>query len=283
MTKKLLTTLNFIFIFVLSYAQPGTPDTFTDGTTQGWIHPNAGSPNPPTNQTVGGIDGNYVRNESLGGGGPGSKQAIVNRSQWAGDYIAAGVEAIVVDVRNSSATETLNLRVGFADGTSFSASRYVSTNSIDIAPGTGWTTVTFPIEMADLSLVAGGASYNAVMSNCVEMRIVSASGVSHIGASVVSTLDFDNVEARTTLSTEEFNNLDFSIAPNPARNIVSITFPNFINSATLEVYNVLGKRIMVQEISSLNNRINVADWNSGIYLVKVSNGDVSQTKRLVKQ
>lgn len=90
--------------------------------------------------------------------------------------------------------------------------------------------------------------------------------------------------ANMTLSSNEFETpISFTISPNPAKDYVNINLRDGLEGARVDVYNVLGKRIMSSEISSINSRLNVSNWNSGIYLVRVSNGEVSQTKRLVKQ
>jgi hypothetical protein len=56
-----------------------------------------------------------------------------------------------------------------------------------------------------------------------------------------------------------------------------------IGNARLQVYDVLGKRIMDKEISDINSSVNVSNWNNGIYIVRVISGDLSETKRFVKQ
>jgi len=88
----------------------------------------------------------------------------------------------------------------------------------------------------------------------------------------------------STLSTDDFNvGLDFSLSPNPAKDKFVVTLPNTVENAQLEVFNVLGKRVLAKEISDIDSTVNVSNWNSGIYLVRISNGETSQTKRLVKQ
>jgi len=88
----------------------------------------------------------------------------------------------------------------------------------------------------------------------------------------------------STLSTDDFNvGLDFSLSPNPAKDKFVVTLPSTVENARLEVFNVLGKRVLSKQISDIDSTVNVSNWNSGIYLVRISNGETSQTKRLVKQ
>lgn len=86
-----------------------------------------------------------------------------------------------------------------------------------------------------------------------------------------------------TLSTDRFTNKDFTISPNPAKNRMNITLPNGMANASLTVFDLLGKKVYAGEISNLNSSINVSSWNSGVYLVKVTSNDVTQTKRFIKQ
>jgi len=104
------------------------------------------------------------------------------------------------------------------------------------------------------------------------------------GSPVYHTRGRGSVSIDFTLSTDDFNvGLDFSLSPNPAKDKFVVSLPNTVENAKLEVFNVLGKRVLAKEISDIDSSVNVSNWNSGIYLVRVSNGETSQTKRLVKQ
>lgn len=86
-----------------------------------------------------------------------------------------------------------------------------------------------------------------------------------------------------TLSANSFQTKDFSISPNPAKNRLNINLPNNMANASVAIYDLLGKKVYSGEISSLSSSINVSSWNSGVYLVKVTSNDVTQTKRFIKQ
>jgi len=85
------------------------------------------------------------------------------------------------------------------------------------------------------------------------------------------------------------NNIDkqgghtFTISPNPAKERLNIELNHKIRSARLEVFNVLGKQIINKVISDIDSGIKVSGWNNGVYIVRVLSGDVSETKRFVKQ
>lgn len=92
------------------------------------------------------------------------------------------------------------------------------------------------------------------------------------------------VVANLTLGVAErtaFTN--FSISPNPSDSNFMLTMPSTYENATVEVYNMLGAKILTQKLTNQNMNVEVASWNSGIYLVKVTAGNFTQTKRFVKK
>lgn len=86
-----------------------------------------------------------------------------------------------------------------------------------------------------------------------------------------------------TLSTTSFDKVDFKIAPNPATKYLNITLPSLQENVNVEVFDVLGKRIYQTEINTLKKAIDVSEWNKGLYLVRISSDNGTQTKRLIKQ
>lgn len=86
-----------------------------------------------------------------------------------------------------------------------------------------------------------------------------------------------------TLGVDEFALADFKISPNPVTTNFEVTLPASVTNANVAVYDVLGKQIYTDEISEFNSIIDASNWNSGIYMVRVSAGNASQTKRIIKQ
>lgn len=77
----------------------------------------------------------------------------------------------------------------------------------------------------------------------------------------------------------------FSIYPNPSVSTLNIDVPNLINDGfKLEVFNVLGKKIHLQNLNALTSVIDITKWNSGLYLVRITSKDnsIAFTKRFVK-
>ena len=185
-----LLVIGSIFVGAISDMED---DDFEDGTVQGWIHP-AASPNPPANITTGGPMGagdNYLNLTSLGGAGAGSRMAVVNRSQWIGDYNAVGnAFHIEADMINLGAT-ALNIRIG-VERSAPVQTRFVSTNAVTLNSGGGWTSVSFMLTAAELSQVEGTQTLTQVLDAVDEMRLISSVAAQWRGDSLVGSLGVDN-------------------------------------------------------------------------------------------
>jgi hypothetical protein len=156
-------------------AIPFTPDTFEDGSTQGWVVNLVGMgshPAPPENIAGGGPLGagdNFLQLTALGGGGNASRLSVINASQWAGDYIDAGVTAITMSVINLGSTD-LFLRMAFEDPIPGPPMNIAySSDPVFLAAGSGWTNVAFPVGPSFLS--AGIGDVLTALQNTTVIRL----------------------------------------------------------------------------------------------------------------
>ena len=67
--------------------------------------------------------------------------------------------------------------------------------------------------------------------------------------------------------------------PNPVSNGVLHVESNLNSERTISLYNVLGKQVISTTTS--NTTINIANLNSGVYIVKITEGGKTATKKLV--
>jgi endoglucanase len=80
------------------------------------------------------------------------------------------------------------------------------------------------------------------------------------------------------------NTVRASIRPNPSQNNVTISFPTSISTSDLiqvDVFTVLGQAVLSKTIEN-NGSISISDLENGIYIIKVSQGSLVYTERLVK-
>ncbi len=216
---RLITPVSAILLS-LALLQPGTAraisvgqiDTFEDYTLQGWRMGVASvTDSHMSNIADGGPAGtgdNFLRVVADGTNVAGGRLTFFNSLQWTGDYTAAGITAIAMDLNNLSASEPLNLRLaingGFVDpsGTSIIGGVFATTTSITLDVGSGWTRVVFSLLPDDLTPVSGsrgpnptGNDVGATLANVEELRLLNSATPDWNGLPVVGTLGIDNIQA----------------------------------------------------------------------------------------
>ena len=278
--KTLLFTAAILF-WQISFSQvnPGQIDDFENGTTENWT--DAGSSVPPVNISTGGPAGandNYLSDPSLGGGGPGSKMVMFNDQQWAGNYSGNNIIAIRFQAR--ALTNTLNLRIAF-DG---AGGRICTTNAVIIPAGSPWTNYEIPIFETDFTLVSGGSNIAQTLADVTDMRILSNSNPAWQGESIAATLEIDNIEAATTLGIDEASLISsFEMIPNPSHDLLNIKLKQGnISDQEILIFDQLGHLMLRRKPNSEEFNINVMNWNSGLYFVKIDDGTRSQVKKFIK-
>ena len=182
----------------------GLTDTFEDGTTQGWIANllnMGGHPSPPENVSTGGPSGagdNYLLITAVGGATNGSRLTALNGTQWAGDYLAAGITAISLDAINLG-TSDLSLRLAFEDPTVGPPENIAfSSDALFLPAGGGWTSLVFPIDPG--SLTAGLGNVLDALANTTIIRLYHSPAANFPNPfspipSVVAQVGVDNIRA----------------------------------------------------------------------------------------
>jgi hypothetical protein len=189
-----------------AYSIPTGIDDFEDGTTQGWTVgtgtiPPPVNPAPPVNVSTGGPTGAgdaFLQLTALGGEGPASRLSVMNISQWTGDYLAAGITGIAMDVNNFGPTE-LTLRLLLVN---FSAIPGPPTDiawtlsPVIVPAGSGWVSVEF--DLSGVNLFAPVGTPAGALSDVNELRLFHnpdpAFGGPGVGAPpVVASLGIDNI------------------------------------------------------------------------------------------
>jgi hypothetical protein len=163
-------------------------DNFEDGSVQAWIS-GAANPSPPTNIATGGPAGagdNYLLITSNGLSGPGSRLVGINASQWAGNYLTAGVNGISMDLRNFGSTD-LSMRLAlYGPGGLVS----VTNNVVTLSSGGPWTRATFSLNPA---LLTGDAL--SVLAGVLDIRLFHGTTAIFPGQVIGANLGVDNISA----------------------------------------------------------------------------------------
>jgi hypothetical protein len=77
--------------------------------------------------------------------------------------------------------------------------------------------------------------------------------------------------------------LRFTVFPNPVKDELTVQSLKFKEGSILKVYDMLGKEIYSQSVTSLNFKLQTSNWHSGIYLLQLQTGTNVFTKRVVKE
>lgn len=174
---------------------PGQVDTFENGTTLSWSV-GANHPVPPTVMASGGPAGtgdHYMQLQAHGSGGPASRLAVRNGAQWAGDYTAAGITALTMDIFNFGPSD-LSLRLLFEAGSPTLTDQAWSTVPVLVPGGSGWRSVVFPVTASDLSAAPGSQVADA-LAGAVAIRLFHGTLPLFPGEAVVATVGVDNITA----------------------------------------------------------------------------------------
>lgn len=147
--------------------------------------------------------------------------------------------------------------------------------------GSGWTSYNY---MEDVFKTTQNGNFNSIGweefkhtvptgYNFVRMRlVVYQNGNAYLG--------FDDFEVQTkTLSNDKKVIDGFTYGPNPTRGELKLKANAILDRAT--VYNILGKQIMSVNGESKEMKLDLTNFSSGIYLVKVQSGETTQTIRIV--
>jgi hypothetical protein len=136
-----------------------------------------------------------------------------------------------------------------------------------------------------------GDWYNTVTINFGEAN--EAIAVFDISGTQVAAGDFDidpttgatfgsANPSRTTASVNDFNKKLFSVYPNPTNTgSVSVVSSNRFNfgSTNIAIYDVLGKQVINKVMTS--KKLDVSLLNTGVYIMKITQGKATTTKKLV--
>ena len=76
---------------------------------------------------------------------------------------------------------------------------------------------------------------------------------------------------------------DFEVAPNPATDSVSFSFPKGFDMASISFYNTLGQLIIEKKVSNSFPTLSLQQLNSGVYFYKIEANSFFQSGKIVKE
>ena len=159
---------------------------------------------------------------------------------------------------------------------------YEGTNVIDLSPlNDGSDNKTYPMfknpEENDFELMLESPLINAGDNSAVSLPDFDINYGWRIGQGKV---DIGAYEYQGGANVVELNDEQFEIYPNPASDFVRVSTVNGQQS-TGKIYNTIGMLVDEFEINSDEIEINVSDYKSGVYFVKVSTINGSVIKKFI--
>lgn len=113
---------------------------------------------------------------------------------------------------------------------------------------------------------ADGLATSEAMFNSPKGITLDASGIVYVA-------DWANARIRkiddALLSTSLYGNSKFEIYPNPSKGLFNIK--NLIEDTIVEVFDIYGKKVLSREINSSNSFLDLSNYASGLYFVKILN------------
>ena len=109
-------------------------------------------------------------------------------------------------------------------------------------------------------------------------------------SNVITNLDgfyFDDFKINkigtVTLNNEQESNLKelFRTYPNPAKNILNIQTKE--NNYSIKIYTIDGKQLLYQSNLSFNQTIDISDYSTGAYFLKVITVNGRETMKIIKE
>jgi hypothetical protein len=157
-------------------------DNFQDGTTMSW-----GGGSSPGNISTGGPAGagdKYLQISAAGG-----FLATFNTVQWAGNYTAATVDRIEVDLRNTGPNPLEIRLILFATNTD----RWSSVSKVVLPPNSSWVHASFDVLEANFVHTTGTGAFSAMMANMSRIMFRHEPVITAGGTAVTGALGIDNI------------------------------------------------------------------------------------------
>jgi hypothetical protein len=170
-----VTMCNVVLVYAIS---PGQIDTFEGGTSQSWTSGGDTFDSPLPSGGPGGAGDHFISvNSGTYGGKP--RWVIFNRFQWAGDYLAAGVTSISMDLLDQDPTTPFSLRLALLPGfpTQSTTSGFVSNTPFVIPADGHWHHAVFTLSQSAMTLVFPSdppPTITDVLSGVSELRLFVA-------------------------------------------------------------------------------------------------------------
>ncbi len=147
-----------------------------------------------------------------------------------------------------------------------------------------WTMFEIPLNY----LVSTTNPVKAIVTIMSSDVINHSSDATHGSTLIVDAMNFSqiiNPDAGilyTGISEIKKNN-EFSVYPNPAEDVLSVSFNNTNSSKQVKLYNYMGKVVYQSSVNSKDENIDMTNYSKGIYFIEVIVNNMKSTEKIVLQ
>jgi hypothetical protein len=114
--------------------------------------------------------------------------------QWTGNYVAAGVTEVEMDVANFG-TSSVSMRFALKSGTLRTSPGYVLTTPLVEPPDHVWRHLIIPLDAAHLTPINSPAPLATFLTNVAEARVLNSAAPSLMGDAGTFVFGVDNIHA----------------------------------------------------------------------------------------
>ena len=190
------------------------------------------------------------------------------------DYIhlISSNKVVTADVYSTTAFNMLAKVVDAVGGTTADESATDASHG-----GSGWETLSFDFSNPKDGTPAGAFIYGRILF----FPLWNGSG---FNASADTTTYVDNITALSsaTANLDDKNLFESKVYPNPASDTWTISTQNNLITS-VEVFNLLGKRVVSQNNNSTNVAISTQGLTSGIYIARITTEQGTKSVKLIKE
>lgn len=102
------------------------------------------------------------------------------------------------------------------------------------------------------------------------------------GATTNNLIFIDTFSVTSNLSNDNFSNVDFSVYPNPAIDVVNISNSTSAIISNVEMTDLNGRVVKNVTLNATEGQINISDLSTGVYMMNVSSDQGTSTKKIIK-
>jgi len=159
----------------------------------------------------------------------------------------------------------------------------VSTSIVPTNNSTGNPNPTYTWSAAPAGAVFSGTAATSPTVSFSAPGIYTLTLVASNSSTTTVTSRTINVSACTGLSEAGVNDFNFTVSPNPGKDVFHVSLPSSTQPYNVTVTNVLGSVVYttVTNTNSTDHSINLSGNKTGVYFMTISNNGVKTTKKII--